>query len=173
MSDEYVYNEPTGPQLHLLEPADYDFQVTSVNPPYRATSGNYVLPVVLAVGPDRITVHDNPSAGVTKKGDTYDTLGQFLKSCGRNPKTGERPNLSPGHLVGARGAVHIKNEVAEQGKLAGQLVNKVGYYLYEVDRKAGDAMPPDVPRSKPGDGRAIVPPPPAKPAAKDPVDIPW
>jgi hypothetical protein len=49
----------------------------------------------------------------------------------------------------------------------------VHYYLFEPKRKDGDPLP-DVPRSRAGDNRAIVPPPPPRPtvnSAGEPNDI--
>jgi len=171
MDEGYTYQEPVKPVFGPIPAGDYDFAVTSVNPIYRSKpNNNLVLPVVLAVGPDKTPVYDNPSAGVGKNGP-YDNIAGFLKAIGKNPKPGERPNLSATNLVGARGAARIKIEIAQEGKLAGQEVNKVHYYLWEDDRKAGDQEPPDVPRSRPGDGKAIIPPPPA--AKGEPRDIPF
>jgi hypothetical protein len=123
------------------------------------SSENRVLPVTLAVGPDRATVFDNPSVGLTKKGDPYDNIAKFLKAVGRNPKSGERANLSASYVVGAKGWAHIKQEKAELGKLAGKMVNKVAWYIWDENIVVEPA--------------GKLPPPPKAAAKLEPDNIPW
>ena len=156
MSD-YVYHDPVQPSFGPLPEGQYPFTVADIpNEPYTSQKGNYVLPLKLAVGPEKVPLYDNPSAGVTKNGDPYDTIAPFLKAIGRNPKPGERADLSKGNLVGARGEVQLKIEKAAKGSMAGKEVNKVDYYIWNHANgtsstmvKAGprveDVEPDDIP----------------------------
>jgi hypothetical protein len=134
MTTVYVFREPESPNFGLLEDGgQYSFTVAELTRElYTSNKGNAVLGLRLAVGPDKVTVFDNPGAGETAAGKPYDTIAGFLRSIGRNPKDGERANLSAANLVGARGECVIKIEVAEQGALKGKKVNRVHYYLWNT-----------------------------------------
>jgi hypothetical protein len=128
---DYRYQEPTGPSVDLLPEGQYRYLVTGlISEAYTNNGGNFVLPVKLAVGPDKLSIWDWPSAGLTKAGDPYDNIAAFLKSCGKNPKPGERPDLSEQNLKGARGMCQIKIEIAGAGTMKGKEVNKVHYYIW-------------------------------------------
>jgi len=136
MPDEYIYHEPTGPTFSgPLPEGQYPFSVISVEAGYTSKAGNFVLPVKLAVGSDKVHVYDNPSAGVSGKGAPYDNIAAFLKSIRRNPKNGERADLSEKNLVGARGELMLKVEIAQKGGLIGKPVNKVHFYIWNISEK--------------------------------------
>jgi hypothetical protein len=150
---DYVYHEPVQPTFGPLPEGQYPFQVTDViSEPYTSRNGNTVLPVKLAVGPEKVPLYDNPSAGIGKAGP-YDNIASFLKCIGRNPKSGERADLSKGHLVGARGELMLKVETAQMGRLAGKPVNKVAYYIWKnadgttraIVKAGPDIEPDDIP----------------------------
>jgi hypothetical protein len=84
-----------------------------------------------------VPIYDNQSAGLTKKGDSYDTIAGFLASISRNPKPGEIANLTRDYLVGATGQVQLKVEIAEKGTLKGKEVNKVAFYIWNSETAAG------------------------------------
>lgn len=131
----YKYNEPPpAPVFGPIPEGTYDFTVLEAGEPYESTKGNDVLPLKLQVGPEKAHIYDNPSAGTDKHGEPFDKIGQFLKACGRAPAIGQEPAWNK--LVGAKGRAHIKIEIAQQGKLAGKEVNKVGYYVFATDIRA-------------------------------------
>jgi hypothetical protein len=128
---DYRYQEPVNPGLTLFPEGDYPYIVAGlVSEPYTTNNGNFVLPLKLAVGPEKLTIWDYPSAGKTKNDQPYDSIAPFLKSCGRNPKPGERPDLTEQALKGARGMCHLKVIVSEGGSMKGKEVNKVAYYIW-------------------------------------------
>jgi hypothetical protein len=86
-----------------------------------------VLPVELLILPDKQRVFANPWSGQDRDGNPRDGIAEFLLAIGRVPKVGEEPNWRK--LIGARGRCHLGTEEAQQGKLAGKTVNKVGYFL--------------------------------------------
>jgi hypothetical protein len=134
MTEPYIYHDPIQPTFGPLPDGQYSFVVTDVTgDPYTSKSGNFVLPVKLAVGPEKVPIYDNPSAGVTAKGAPYDNIAAFLRAIGRNPKSGQQPNLSKSHLVGARGELVLKTETAQMGALKGKPVNKVHYYVWNKE----------------------------------------
>jgi hypothetical protein len=130
----YIYREPVQP----LREGRYSFQVTDLHgEPYTSRNGNFVLPVQLAVGPDDVTIYDNPSAGVTKTGDKYDDISPFLLCIWRNPKEGERPDLSRGNLVGARGELMLKIAKVRRRGLT-QAVIRVARYIWNDPKQERD-----------------------------------
>jgi hypothetical protein len=151
MSDhDYVYQEPTErPGMpDLLPEDDYDYIVAGLNGTvYTSNAGNVVLPIKLLVGPARASIWDYPNAGRTKQGNPYDQIAGFLKSCGKNPKPGQKPDLSEDNLKGARGRCHVQVEVAEAGSMKGKEVNRIQYYIY--DDKGGSKHPAPVPKNSP------------------------
>jgi hypothetical protein len=155
MTTEYVFHEPESPNSALLEDGgQYSFTVAELTRElYTSAKGNAVLGLRLAVGPEKVSVFDNPSAGESGTGKPYDNIASFLRSIGRNPKDGQRANLSAANLVGARGECVIKIEVAEQGALKGKKVNRVHYYVWNTT----------------GPTKAIVP----KPEDQEPDNIPF
>ena len=141
--NSYVYHDPVQPAFGPLPDGQYPFVVTDLpNEPYTSKNGNFVLPVKIAIGPEKVPLYDNPSAGLTSKGNPYDNIAAFLRAINRNPKNGERPDLSKGHLIGARGEVMLKQEIAEQGNLKGKPVNKVHYYIWNKETAASGALVP-------------------------------
>jgi hypothetical protein len=130
MSD-YVFHKPVQPTVGPLPEGKYKFTVIDVSDDYTSTVGNIVLPVKIEVGPEKVWIYDNRVKGKTKKGKEFDNIAPFLMAIGRYPKEGEFANISAAYLVGATGEVMIKTEKAEAGKLAGKLVNKVAYYIWD------------------------------------------
>jgi hypothetical protein len=153
MSEDYTYQPSERPDFAgVLTEGEYDFVVTEANEMYRSDKGNLVLPVKLAVGKQRVTVFDSPSAGKDKNGEAYDRIANFLESIGKAPEPGQKANLGRKHLEGSKGRARIKVEVASMGKLAGKDVNKVHYYLSPASLTAGattagsqDNEPDDIP----------------------------
>jgi hypothetical protein len=133
MSTPYRYNEPSTPIFEPLPPGDYDFTVLELTAPYTKPNGNNVLAVKLQVGKENAHIYDNPSQGIDKNGEPFDKIAGFLKSCNRAPAPGQEPNWD--RIIGAKGRVHTKLEVAAQGKLAGQQVAKVAWYIFNKDIK--------------------------------------
>jgi hypothetical protein len=136
----YRYSEPTDIAFSPLPEGEYAFIVEEAGEPYKSDKGNLVLALKLLVGPEQVPVFDNPSQGTGKKGP-YDSIARFLKAVGRAPAPGTEPNWK--RLVGAKGRAHIKIEIAQQGKLAGKEVNKVGWYIYaDSIRQTKDSTQP-------------------------------
>jgi hypothetical protein len=141
MSEDYTYQPSERPDFAgVLTEGDYDFVVTEANEMYRSDKGNLVLPVKLAVGKQRVTVFDSPSAGKNKNGEAYDRIANFLEAIGKAPQAGQKANLGRKHLEGSKGRARIKVEVATMGKLAGKDVNKVHYYISPVSASASPAV---------------------------------
>jgi hypothetical protein len=162
MSD-YVYQEPVNPALDLLPEGDYEYTVTGlISQPYTTNAGNYVLPLKLAVGPGKLTMWAYPSVGESKQGNPYDSIAPFLKSCGKNPKPGQRADLSENNLKGARGMCHVKVEIAEAGQMKGKEVNKVHYFIW--DNAAGTPKSQQMPVPVTGAGPRV---------SDEPDDIPF
>jgi hypothetical protein len=154
---DYIYHDPIQPTFGPLPEGQYSFVVLDLPaPPYTSKAGNFVFPVKIGIGPEKVPLYDNPSAGVTTKGNPYDNVAAFLKAIERNPKSGERPNLTKQNLVGARGEVMIKVEIAQKGTLIGKPVNKVHYYVWNKEAAGGNT--------------ALVP---AAHGQVDPADIPF
>jgi hypothetical protein len=161
---DYVYQEPAERpgRADLLPEDDYDYTVAGLNGQvYTSNAGNVVLPVKLLVGPSKASIWDWPNAGVGKSGP-YDQIAAFLKSCGKNPAAGQRPDLSEDNLKGARGRCHVNVEIAEAGTMKGKEVNRIQYYIY--DNKGGPKHSAPVPKNSP----TVV----RKPDA-EPDDIPF
>lgn len=149
----YDYKPPTEHNFGLLPDGQYPFVVIEVSDLYTSNKGNTVLPVKLAVGPDKLWVFDSPNAGVTKDGRPYDRIAEFLVAVRRDPKPGQRADLSKNNLVGARGEVMIKREEATQGSMKGKLVNRVDFYIWaqpaatstSIVPRQEDIEPDDIP----------------------------
>jgi hypothetical protein len=152
-TNDYVYHEPVQPNFGPLPEGQYSFIVTDIpSEPYTSRNGNVVLPVKLAIGPNKVPLYDNPSAGKTSKGNQYDIIAAFLKCINRNPGDGQTANLSKQNLIGARGELMLKIEIAKEGTLIGKPVNKVDYYIWNkepgaalVPAKQGHVDPDDIP----------------------------
>jgi hypothetical protein len=125
---EYRFKEPPpAPAFGPLPEGDYIATVTECGEPYvNPKSGNYVLAVTLAVGPEGVPVFFNPWAGTDSNGNERDGIADMLVALNRAPKPGQEPNWK--RVVGAKAKCKIKIEIAQQGKLAGKPVNKVAYF---------------------------------------------
>jgi hypothetical protein len=128
--DIYKYKAPastSAQNFKLLPEDDYDFEVTRCAEPYKNSKGNWVLPVRLSILPDRITVFDSVWSGTDKNGELHDTIAEFLLCVGHAPREGEEPDWDS--IVGARGRCRLKVETAQRGKLAGQEINAVAWFI--------------------------------------------
>jgi hypothetical protein len=125
---EYRFKEPSPvPTFGPLPEGDYMATVVECGEPYvNPKSGNYVLAVKLAVGPEAVPVFFNPWAGTTTGGDERDDIARFLVAVNRAPKIGTEPDWK--RVVGAKGKCKIKIEIASQGSLAGKPVNRVAFF---------------------------------------------
>jgi hypothetical protein len=124
---EYRYRgAPEERAFGPLEPGDYNFVVSDVTEPRRSEAGNLVLGVKLSIQPSGQIVFANPWQGMTSSGEDRDDIAAFLHAINRIPKIGEEPRWQ--QLVGARGRVRLKVEIAQQGNLAGKSVNKVAFF---------------------------------------------
>lgn len=132
---KYSYSQSSPQSFGPLPAGDYQFTVTECGEPDLKESGNWVLAVRLAVGPEGATVFDNPWARSEKSAtqDGRDGIAQFLESINMAPARGKDPNWKA--CVGKKGKLKLKIEKANQGKLAGQDVNKVSFYF--APTKAG------------------------------------
>jgi hypothetical protein len=117
---------PPPPSFDPLHPGDYSFEVVECGSPYQSSAGNLVLPLKLAILPDRVAVYSNPWCGTDKNGGSRDGIAEFLLCVGRAPREGQEPDWTS--MVGAKGKCHLKLEVAQAGKLAGQQINTVGWF---------------------------------------------
>jgi hypothetical protein len=109
-----------------LPPGDYDFVVSDITEPHESSSGNQVLSVKLSIQPGGETVFANPWCGQDRDGNERDDIALFLLAINRIPKIGEEPRWQ--QLVGARGRVRLKTEVAQQGNLAGKEISRVAFF---------------------------------------------
>lgn len=137
---DYVYEAP--PEERIIGPlpeADYDFVVTKCSQPYETKSGNVAVAVEFDILPSHHRAFYHPWKGVDRNGEKRDGIAEFLHAINRIPKVGERPRWD--QLIGARGRCRLIQEEAQQGKLAGQMVNKV-HYLYSPRLAQGPATTP-------------------------------
>lgn len=122
----YIYRgKPEEKVFGPLPDGDYHFTVSEAGPVYYKND-KWILPVRLRIEPSGMSVFSNPWSGTTQFGEERDGIGEFLLAINRAPKEGAEPDW--GTLAGARGKCRLKQEKAEQGKLAGQLVNKVAFW---------------------------------------------
>jgi hypothetical protein len=128
---EYRFKEPPpAPTFGPLPEGDYWATITDCSEPYvNPKSGNYVLAVKLAVGPEAVPVFYNAWAGTDINGNERDGIAELCIALNRAPKPGQEPNWKS--LVGAKAKFKIKIETAQQGSLAGKPVNKVAF-VYRV-----------------------------------------
>jgi len=126
MSDYRYHGAPEQRVFGPLPPGDYAFSVASCDEPYQAKSGNLVLPLKINILPQGIPVFANPWCGTDKNGEERDSIAEFLLCINRAPAIGQEPQWAK--LVGAKGKVRLKVEIAEQGTLAGKEVNKVAFF---------------------------------------------
>jgi hypothetical protein len=151
----YKYKTPSTSQTFgPLAPGDYTFEVTRCDEPRQNDRGNLVLSLRLAILPNRVTVFAHPWAGTDKRGEYRDSIAEFLLCVGRAPQEGEEPDWDS--IVGARGRCRIKTEVAERGKLAGQLVNVVAWFHRPSEnvRFQNEVSNPQVLEDAQGDGES-------------------
>ena len=128
--DTYKYKAPPSASTRNFKPlpeSDYDFEIVRCTEPYKNTKDNWVLPVRLSILPERITVFANPWSGVDKNGEPRDTIAEFLICVGRAPGADQEPDWDS--IIGAHGRCHLKVQTAKQGKLAGQEVNVVAWFI--------------------------------------------
>jgi hypothetical protein len=124
---EYRYQGP--PEERAFGPlpdGDYNFVLTDITEPKRSAAGNLALGVKLSIQPGGEIVFANPWQGTDRDGNERDDIAAFLHAINRIPKVGEEPRWQ--QLVGARGRVRLKSEIAQQGNLAGKSVNKVAFF---------------------------------------------
>jgi hypothetical protein len=126
MSSYIFRGEPEQRVFGALPEGDYNYTVSECGAPYQKDNGNWVLAVKLAIQPSGTTVFANPWMGTDKNGEARDGIAEFLVSCNRAPKPGTEPAWTK--IVGARGRVRLKVEIAQMGSLAGKEVNKVGWF---------------------------------------------
>ena len=140
---EYRFKEPPpAPTFGPLAEGDYMVTVVECGEPYiNPKSGNYVLAVKLAVGPEGVPVFYNPWAGTDSNGNERDGIADMLIALNRAPKPGQEPDWK--RVVGAKGKAKIKIEIAGQGSLAGKPVNKVAYFYRP--RQIGPSATPEQP----------------------------
>jgi hypothetical protein len=139
MNDRYIYRgEPEQRVFGALPPGDYNYVITEAGEPYQKDNGNWVLAVKLAIQPSGQTVFANPWSGKTSSGEERDGIGELLISCARAPKPGTEPLWSK--LIGARGRVRLKVEIAQMGQLAGKEVSKVAFFM--VPKQVGPTTEP-------------------------------
>jgi hypothetical protein len=124
----YKYQGP--PEQRVFGPlpeGEYPFIVAMADPPYEKDNGNLVMSVKLTILPDNVPVFCNPWQGTDRNGEAHDQIAEFLLAINRVPAIGTEPKWA--QLVGARGRCRLTTEEAQQGKLAGKLVNKVHYWI--------------------------------------------
>ena len=109
-----------------LPQGDYNFVVAECPEPYQKESGNWVVNVRLNILPNGETVFAPVWSGVDKNGDVRDGISEFLIAVNRAPAVGAEPNWAK--VTGARGKCRLKIEIAQQGALAGQEVNRVAFF---------------------------------------------
>src|SRR5258708_4626634 len=123
----YIYRgQPEQKAFGPLPPGDYPFVLSDITEPHESGSGNQVLSVKLAIQPGGEIVFANPWQGSDKDGNERDDIALFLLAISRVPKVGTEPDWQK--LIGARGRVRLKIELATQGNLAGKEVNKVAFF---------------------------------------------
>jgi hypothetical protein len=128
---KHGYQEPTGKQYELLTEGDYRFVVAECNGIEETDNGMEKLSLVLSVNGQK--VWDFRYEGEGRKGP-FDMISPFLKSIGERPTPAQAANPKYwASLVGKKGMVHITCQIQEQGKYAGKLGNRVGYYIYPQD----------------------------------------
>ena len=125
---------PIGP----LPEGEYDFEVTDCQEPYESKAGNWVLPLKLAILPSRVPVFSNPWTGTTKQGEFRDNIAEFLLSVSRTPAIGQEPDWPK--VIGARGRCRLSVEIAEQGSLKGQPVNRTAWFHVKRETVVGHEL---------------------------------
>jgi hypothetical protein len=140
MSDYRFREPPPAPTFGPLPEGDYLATVVECGEPYvNPKSGNYVLAVKLAVGPEAVPVFYNAWAGTDVNGNERDGIAELCIALNRAPKLGQEPNWKA--LVGAKAKFKIKIETAQQGSLAGKPVNKVAF-VYRPKQVGPTTEPP-------------------------------
>lgn len=126
MPEHYIYKgAPPERVFGALPEGDYGYIIAECDPPYWKND-KWILSVKLIIEPSKIYVWANPWSGKTSSGEERDGIGELLCSCNRAPKPGTSPNWKA--VVGARGRLRLKVEIAQMGTLAGKEVNKVHYF---------------------------------------------
>src|SRR5215510_5204588 len=126
-----------------LPPGDYSFSVTECGEPYKKDTGNWVLQVRLSIQPGGETVFATPWSGVDCNNEERNGIDDFLLAVNRASKVGDEPQWSK--VVGAKGRVRLKIEIAKEGTLAGKEVNKVAFFHKPKEIKQPSAAGPRPP----------------------------
>jgi hypothetical protein len=127
MTDKsYIYRgEPESRVFRPLPQGDYSFVVSIADAPY-FKNDKWILAVKLTIQPQGIPIFANAWSGVDRNGEDRDGIAEFLLAVNRAPAPGDEPEW--GRLIGAKGKCRLKVEIAGQGALAGQEVNRVVFF---------------------------------------------
>lgn len=151
------------PVFGALPDGDYAFVISLADPPYQKND-KWIMSVKIMIEPQGVPVFANPWTGNTKDGEFRDGIGDLLVAVNRAPAVGQEPNWAK--LVGAKGKVRLKTEIAQMGALAGKEVNKVAFF-HRPHQLTKEPLAKELPK--------VGPQPPAEPDDLDmgPTDIPF